>query len=129
MHVRIDMLREIDLRRRNVCGRFFSSKILRRQAVLGRAWPFLYQKQVTDLKGFLLTGRCRKGRAYQDAGKRQALCQISMIFDLSQIKSTKTTNREKQSWKKENTHFTTDIQKVKYANITAEELEVLNIFL
>ena len=54
--------------------------------------------QIPDL--LFLTGRCRKGRAYQDAGKRQALCQISMIFDLSQIKSTKTTNRRNNHGRK-----------------------------
>ena len=76
-------------------------------------------------KASFLTGRCRKGRAYQDAGKRQALCQISMIFDLSQI--NKNDKSEEQSWKKRKYTFYDRYQKVKYANITAEELEVLNI--
>jgi hypothetical protein len=62
---------------------------------------FLYPKTGCRFeKASFLTGRCRKGRAYQDAGKRQALCQISMIFDLSQIKSTKTTNRRNNHGRK-----------------------------
>lgn len=65
----------------------------------GRAWPFFIPKTGCRFeKASFLTGRCRKGRAYQDAGKRQALCQISMIFDLSQI--NKNDKSEEQSWKK-----------------------------
>ena len=75
-----------------------------------KAWPFLYPKTGCGFeKASFLTGRRWKGRAYQDAGKRQALCQISMIFDLSQI--NKNDKSEEQSWKKENTHFMTDIRR------------------
>ncbi|RGM13752.1 hypothetical protein DXC31_18590 [Mediterraneibacter gnavus] len=49
-----------------------------------------------------------------------------MIFDLSQIKSTKTTNRRNNHGRRKYT-FYDRYQKVKYANITVEELEVLNI--
>ena len=94
----------------------------------GRAWPFLYPKTGCRFeKASFLTGRCRKGRAYQDAGKRQALCQISMIFRFvtNQIKK-KTTNRRNNHGRRKYT-FYDRYQKVKYANITAEELEVLNI--
>lgn len=48
-------------------------------------------------------------KAYRNAGKRLALCQISMTFDLLQINLID--KSEEQSWKKENTHFMTDTRK------------------
>ena len=104
------MLREIDLRRQLFAEVFlFSNFKASGCARKGMAFFYTQKTGCRFEKASFLTGRCRKGRAYQDAGKRQALCQISMIFDLSQI--NKNDKSEEQSWKKENIHFMTDTRK------------------
>ncbi len=63
-------------------------------------------------------------KTYHHAGKRLALCQISMISICCQL--TKSTNRRKISWKKEYTHFMTNTRKSDMKTLTAEELDFLN---